>query len=611
LDGDADPRRIGETFVHLAEDGGATPLPFGDGFFEDLASGRLGVAGGRLVSCFRFEQDGSSWERHPAGDERVLLLAGRATFVLDLPGGRREVTLAEPGAYALVPRGVWHTARADTPATVVFVTAGEGTEHRPGDGEPDPRAPRRPAILTRGRGDRGVCMRIPVPCVARWTVVAPVLLAAALLAHDAAAQSFRMERVATGLARPVFLTAPPGDSERVFIVEQHTGRIRILRLADHTLLATPFLTVSGLATGSEQGLLGLAFHPDHASNGYFYVYYTDTSWDTNVVRYQVSADPDVADAGSATPVIGWGQPQANHNAGWMAFGPDDLLYIASGDGGGSHDDDADHTLGTGNAQDTTDNALGKILRIDVDGDDFPADPLRNYAVPAGNPFVGQTGDDEIWAYGLRNPWRNSFDRATGDLYIADVGQNTCEEIDVQPAASAGGENYGWRLREGVLATPTGGVGGPAPAGAIDPIFDYPHTAPDCSQPGPAFTGISVTGGYVYRGPVAELSGRYFFADFGTANLWSLVWDGSSPATFDGTNYTDLTDHSGDPRFTPDAGSIGLVSSFGEDDAGNLYVLDLGGDVFALPEPAAGPAALAGVVAVAGLARRRRAARGGA
>jgi hypothetical protein len=324
------------------------------------------------------------------------------------------------------------------------------------------------------------------------------------------------------------------------------------------------------------------------------------------VRYQVSADPDVADPGSATPVLSYGQPQSNHNAGWIGFGPDGYLYIASGDGGGSHDNDAGHTPGTGNAQDLTDNLLGKILRIDVDGDGFPGDAQRNYAIPADNPFVGVPGDDEIWAFGLRNPWRASFDAQTGDLYIGDVGQGTCEEIDVQPASSGGGENYGWRLREGTLATIGGGVGGAPPLGAIDPILDYSHGGTEaCSDPGPAFTGISITGGYVYRGPIPVLDGRYFFADYGTSELWSLVWDGSDPSAFDGTNYTDLTDHTGDPDFAPDVGSLDSVVSFGEDEARNLYVLDLDGDVFRLPEPSTGPMLLIGTAGVLALHRRRR------
>jgi glucose/arabinose dehydrogenase len=419
---------------------------------------------------------------------------------------------------------------------------------------------------------------------------AMIVVAGVMMAGTASPQSFSTARIASGLARPVFLIAPPGDADRVFVVEQHTGRIRIINLADGSLNTTPFLTVTGLSTGNEQGLLGMAFHPDYGVNGYFYVYFTDPN--TNVVRFQVSSDPDVADPLSETPVLGFSQPQANHNGGWIGFGPDDHLYIASGDGGGSNDNNNGHTIDTGNAQDLTENLLGKILRIDVDADDFPADLQRNYAIPADNPFVGVAGDDEIWAYGLRNPWRPSFDRATGDLYIADVGQSRCEEIDVQPGTSTGGENYGWRLREGVIATPTGGVGGPPPAGSIDPIFDYPHPgsagSEPCSGPGAGFTGNSVTGGVVYRGPIAELAGRYFLADFVTAELWSLRFDGSSPNLFDGTNYTELTNHSGDPRFTPDMGTIGSVSSFGEDDAGNLYVLDLNdGEVFFVPEPTAG------------------------
>jgi glucose/arabinose dehydrogenase len=437
-------------------------------------------------------------------------------------------------------------------------------------------------------------------CVA---MAAGLALLAVLAGQGASAQTFGTLRVASGLARPVFLTTPPGDFRRAFVLEQHAGQIRILRLASpFSVDATPFLTVPGVSTGDEQGLLGLAFHPDYASNGFFYVYYTDP--DTQVVRYQVTADEDVADPGSATLVLSIPQPQSNHNGGWIAFGPDGFLYIATGDGGGGNDEGSGHTAGTGNAQDITGNLLGKILRIDVDADDFPADPNRNYAIPAGNPFVGVTGDDEIWVYGLRNPWRNSFDRSNGDLYIGDVGQNRCEEVDVQPGTSSGGENYGWRLREGVIATPT--VGGPPPPGAIDPIMDYPHsgTGELCSDPGAGFAGAAVTGGYVYRGPVASLLGRYFFADFATGQVWSLRFDGSNPSTFDGTNYTELTNHTGDPAFTPDVGSINSISSFGEDAAGNLYVVDLGGEIFFIPEPSSLALQLGGSALLLTLARRR-------
>jgi len=441
--------------------------------------------------------------------------------------------------------------------------------------------------------------------VARPVVVGLAALAA-VFAAGASAQEFRVQRVATGLSFPLYVTAPPGDATRVFVVEQHTGRIRILRRNTWTLEPTPFLTIPGVSQGDEQGLLGLAFHPDYATNGFFYVDYTDP--DTRVVRYTVSSNSNVANPATALPILSIAQPQDNHNGGWIGFGPDDLLYIATGDGGGGNDSAPGHTVDTGNAQDVTSNRLGKILRIDVDRDDFPANAAENWGVPPTNPFVGSAGDDEIWAFGLRNPWRAGFDRLTGDLYIGDVGEATCEEVDVHPATSPGGQNYGWRLREGVLATPTGGVGGPAPAGAINPIFDYGHSGSSvvCSGPPAGFFGNSLTGGYVYRGPIASLRGRYFFADFFRGNLWSLVWSGAPPATFNGRNYSSLVDHAGDPAFQPDAGAIGRVSSFGEDSDGNLYVLDwVDGEVFVLPEPSGGLAQWTSIAATLGLATRRR------
>ena len=437
--------------------------------------------------------------------------------------------------------------------------------------------------------------------VALSLAIAGILLSPAL----SFAIAPRIQRVAAGLDRPVFVTAPPGDTTRLFILEAHTGTIRILRLSDLTLLPTPFLTIPGMSQGFEQGLLGLAFHTNYAKNGIFYVYYTNP--DTQIVRYSVSSNPDIANPASAQPVLSFAQPQPNHNGGWIGFGPDDMLYIASGDGGSGDDDGVGHTPGIGNGQDITDNLLGKILRIDVSGDDFPLDDLRNYKIPPTNPFVGVDGDDEIWAYGLRNPWRASFDRATGDFFLGDVGQGACEEIDVQRASSPGGENYGWRLREGLIETPSIGIGGPKPAGAIDPILNYPHPGWSCTGPdhGPGYVGIAVTGGYVYRGPVTPLVGRYFFGDFGTAHIWSLVWDGSDPSLANGTNFTGLTDHSTNPMFTPDVGSIGSIASFGEDAAGNLYIVDLDGEVFRLPEPSGVLSIGAGILALTALRRRVR------
>ncbi len=419
------------------------------------------------------------------------------------------------------------------------------------------------------------------------------LMLAGLFSANALAQDFVVRRIATGLSRPVFITAAPGDQERLFVVEQHSGAIKILNRGSGNLNPQPFLLVSGLTTGNEQGLLGLAFHPNYETNGRFFVYYTDTTRATQIVEYQVSANPDFAAPNSATAILSFTQPQSNHNGGWIGFGPDGLLYIASGDGGNSNDSGSGHTPNIGNAQDITNNLLGKILRIDVNGDAYPADPARNYTIPNTNPFVGSNGDDEIWAWGLRNPWRASFDRASGDFYIADVGQGLREEINVQPLASTGGENYGWRLREGTRQTP--GVGGPSPAAAIAPVYDYAHGSGTTE-------GFSVTGGYVYRGPVSTLQGRYFFADYITERIWTLRYDGSSPSTFDGTNYTDFEDFTA--RLEPDVGSIDGISSFGEDEAGNLYLVDhRDGEVYAIlaaPTTSAATVPALPVVALAAL-----------
>jgi len=377
-------------------------------------------------------------------------------------------------------------------------------------------------------------------------------------------------RVASSIDRPVFVTAPADDTSRLFIVEQHSGRIRILNLPALTLNATPFLTISDVARGNEQGLLGLAFHPNYSTNGLFFVNYTDADGDTMVARYQVSGNPAVADPNSAMTILHLGQPQANHNGGWIGFGPDQYLYIATGDGGAADDQGSGHSEPDGNGQDTTDNWLGKILRIDVDTDAF-ADPSRNYAIPPTNPFVATPEDDEIWAYGLRNPWRCSFDRLTGDFYIGDVGQHAREEINIRPPGSSAAFNFGWRLREGTTAT-QGGVGGTQPPNGINPIYDYGHGV------GPS-DGFAVTGGYVYRGPLAALQGHYFFADFATENIWSLKWDGSDPSTFDGTSFTEFNHWAG--LIVPTSGTIGQISSFGEDAAGNLYIVDLGGEIFRL------------------------------
>jgi glucose/arabinose dehydrogenase len=383
-------------------------------------------------------------------------------------------------------------------------------------------------------------------------------LALAVWPASGSAQQVRAVPIASGLAKPTYLTAAPDDPSRLFFLEQHTGRIRILETATNTVLPTPFLTVPTVSTGAEQGLLGLAFHPDYAQNGLFFTNRTDAAGNTQIERYQVSpANPNLALA-TPTTLLSIAQPQANHNGGWLGFGPDGYLYASSGDGGFANDTGIGHTPGTGNAQDLTDNLLGKILRFDVD---TPPPPGQSYAVPATNPFVGREGDDLIWSYGLRNPWRASFDRETGDFYIGDVGQNSVEEIDFQPAASTGGENYGWRLREGTMPTP-GAEGGRKPEGAIEPIHEYLHQG----------QGRSVVGGYVYRGPIESLQGMYFFADSVSGNVWSIRFDGSEPEEFDGANFVSFLDHT--QMLAPMFG-FQTISSFGEDALGNLYVIELG------------------------------------
>lgn len=411
--------------------------------------------------------------------------------------------------------------------------------------------------------------------------LAPVVL---LCAADRAAADVpvRATRVASGLTNPLFATSAPGDPNRLYVVEQGTSgaaRIKILDLTTGAVASQPFLTLDGLATGGEQGLLGLAFHPDYATNRQFYVNVTTPGGAygqgvTEVRRYlRHGANPSVADVNTRQNVITYDQPQTNHNGGWMGFGPrDGYLYVASGDGGSGNDTGTGHTAGIGNALDTTNNLLGKMLRLDVNGDDFPTNANRNYRVPAANPFAapGAAGDDEIWAYGLRNPWRPSFDRKTGDLYIADVGQGAREEVNFQRGDSAGGQNYGWRAKEGTLAT---GLT-PIPPGVTDPIHEYDHNV-----------GRSVTGGYVYRGDEnPALEGTYFFGDYVSARIFSFKYDGTAKAGF--------TEHTGMPT---DVGTINSISSFGEDAQGRLYVVDRGGEVFRLIPAYPGDANLDGTV----------------
>ncbi len=343
-----------------------------------------------------------------------------------------------------------------------------------------------------------------------------------------------VEIVASGFSDPIYLTAPAVDP-RLFVVEQ-SGRIKIVE--NGQVLAIPFLDITDrVSSGGERGLFSVAFHPQYGSNGFFYVNYTDSNGDSRIERYSVSGDPDVADP-SAKLIISVQQPFSNHNGGLVVFGSDGMLYIGLGDGGSGGDPQ-------GHGQNTS-TLLGSLLRIDVDG----GDP---YAVPLDNPFIGGGGARELWAYGLRNPWRFSFDRVANQLYIADVGQNAWEEVDVVSASEAG-LNYGWNSMEGSQCFATD------PCDATDlvlPALEYGRSE-----------GCSVTGGYVYRGSaIPGIQGHYFYSDYCSGFLRSFRFSASSVS---------------DEREW-DVGDLGSVLSFGQDADGELYVLSGNGNLYRLVE----------------------------
>jgi glucose/arabinose dehydrogenase len=378
---------------------------------------------------------------------------------------------------------------------------------------------------------------------------APAGVAAGRAAQAAPWPSILLTPVTTATDRPIYITHAGDGSGRVFIVER-AGRVRIWQ--NGALHATPFLDIGDrVSVDGECGLLSIAFPPDYATAdpGYFFVFYSSKAelapppnaaepndgCDSVVARFRVTANPNVADAGSEDQILVRSQPQMNHHGGQLQFGPDGYLYISLGDGGGGGD-----PLNAGQRIDTW---LGKILRVQVGA-------TGDYTVPADNPFVGQPGAlAEIWALGLRNPWRFSFDRTAGHLFVADVGQNAYEEVNYQPVSSSGGENYGWRIMEGTHChqPPTGcGI-----TGLTLPIHEYGRSQGD----------RSVTGGYVYRGGAyPELAGIYFFGDFASGRIFGLRRDGAGWA-----NHTFLKSNL-------------KIASFGEDEAGNVYVADLTGGV---------------------------------
>jgi len=401
---------------------------------------------------------------------------------------------------------------------------------------------------------------------------ATLLVGAFLFTREASAQSpagtvptvpdIELAPFLSGFDNPVYLTNAGDGSGRIFIVER-AGKVQVWMHSG--VRSVPLLDIVGKvnSTCSECGLLGLAFAPDFATSGVFYVSYTakenvappmegedESGNDTVIERYKVSSDPNIADYNSAETVLAVNQPFRNHNGGQIAFGPDDYLYVGMGDGGSGGDP-------YNNAQNMT-RLLGKMLRIDVTG-------VPTYTIPPDNPFAGVdalsvtpngapvTPRPEIWALGLRNPWRWSFDRETGDLWIGDVGQGAWEEINFQPAASDGGENYGWRIMEGTHCySPSTGC----PTGGLTlPVTEYANTG-----------GSAVTGGYVYRGPQTPLVGTYLFGDFGSGKIWGLVPNGTA------WTERELLD-------TPYN-----IASFGEDEYGELYLVDYAGGIYRINSP---------------------------
>lgn len=383
-----------------------------------------------------------------------------------------------------------------------------------------------------------------------WHFLALALSAACSPSALAVDPPLTLQPVATGLTQPVYVTHSPNDPRRLYIVEQR-GKIKIMR--DGVLLPTPLIDVGPLMTGSdaytlEYGLLGLAFHPNFASNGYFYVNFTvgtSSLADTMVMRFRMTADPDVADLASGQVILRLPYTLRNHRAGWMDYGSDGFLYIPTGDGGENDPQNSASNLGV---------LAGKILRLDVNGPDgipgtsdddgFPADTNKNYRIPSTNPFIAQPGAmPEIWSYGLRNPWRCSFDRQTNEFWIGDVGQVAREEIDMI-GPGIGGAFFGWRCMEGTQPTNYAGCTNPLPP-SVAPVFDYGRDL-----------GGATIGGYVYRGCLMpNLRGRYFFGDW-TRKIWSFRLVGNTVTQF--TTHTELT-----PATT--------FVSFGEDYDGELYI----------------------------------------
>jgi len=384
---------------------------------------------------------------------------------------------------------------------------------------------------SRWRGARRVLAAVAITATVMSLLSAPTA---------AAAPTVRLSTVLGGLASPTQVTNAGDGTDRLFIAEQR-GTIRVVQ--DGRLLPGYFLDIrSRISTGGERGLLGLAFHPDFGSNGLFYVYYTRTGGDIIIARYTANAARTSASASTESRLL-WVEHSAasNHNGGGMAFGPNGYLYAGIGDGGGAGDPEGD-------ARSLTRNLLGKLIRINVDG--TGAGPYGRYSIPGTNPYRGATtGRDEIWARGLRNPWRVTFDRANGALYIADVGQNSREEVNRETAASTGGRDYGWNIMEGRTCYRSSGC--PLSGDSL-PVMEYTHSGGNCS----------ITGGYVYRGAQhPALLGHYLFGDFCSGRLWTIPTSGTNVAE----------------QLAADTSA--RITSFGEDEDGELYLVTIAGTLY--------------------------------
>ena len=371
------------------------------------------------------------------------------------------------------------------------------------------------------------------------------------LAH---AEPITLTPVATGLKRPVDFAMSPADPDHFYIVEQD-GKILKIEAKTGEKVSTVLDLTGHVSRGhNEEGLLGMTFSPTFAEDHRLYLYYTRGKGKKNEPRKTYISrflmNGEAVDRNSEEVLLSFKQDFGNHNGGWISFGPDNFLYLGVGDGGKANDP-------KNRAQDLN-NLLGSILRIDVSG-------KSGYDIPKENPFIGkEEARPEIYSYGLRDPWRCSFDMKTGDLWIADVGQNAWEEINFSPAGKAQGANFGWRLREGKIQTPKKKVGGSSPSGEHKPIYVYDHNMSKNTG------GLSVTGGYVHRGKREDLNGRYFFTDYISRHLWSFQED-------DG-EMKDFIDHT-ETMTLPEGSSLSPISSFGQDLNGEVYLLDFSGTVY--------------------------------